>query len=61
MKLGIIKMTRDEYRKDNLCIRDYKINFLGISIYIARFTSTNNEALRKLTILKESQLRIKGF
>lgn len=54
-------MTRNEYREDNLCVRDYKITFFGIPIYIARFTSTNNEALQKLTVLKESQLHIKGF
>lgn len=61
MTLGIIKMTRNEYRKDYFCVRDYKITFLGIPIYRARFTTTNNEALRKLTVLKESQLHIKGF
>lgn len=61
MKLQIVKMTRNEYREGFLCIRDYKITFLGIPIYRAKFTSTNNEALRKLTILNESQLHIKGF
>ena len=61
MTLGIIKMTRNEYRKDYLCVRDYKITFLGIPICRARFTTTNNEALRKLTTVKESQLHIKGF
>lgn len=45
MKLGIIKMTRNEYREGNLCVRDYKITFFGIPIYRARFTSTNNQAL----------------
>lgn len=61
MKLQIVKMTRNEYREGFLCIRDYKITFLGIPIYRAKFTSTNNEALRNLTILNESQLHIKGF
>ena len=61
MKLQIVKMTRNEYREGFLCVRDYKITFLGIPIYRARFTSTNNEALRNLTILNESQLHIKGF
>ena len=54
-------MTRNEYREGYLCVRDYKITFLGIPVYRAKFTSTNNEALRKLTIIKESQLHIKGF
>ena len=61
MKLGIIKMTRNEYREGYLCIRDYKVTLLGIPIYRARFTTTNNEALRKLTTVKESQLHITGF
>ena len=54
-------MTRNEYREGHLCVRDYKITFLGIPIYRARFTTTNNEALRKLTTMKESQLHITGF
>ena len=61
MKLGIIKMTRKEYREGNLCVRDYKITFFGIPIYRARFTSTNNQALQQLTIAKEAQLHITGF
>ena len=61
MKLGIVKMTRNEYRESHLCVRDYKVTFFGIPIYRAKFTSTNNEALRKLTILKETQLQVKGF
>lgn len=61
MKLVIIKMTRNEYREGHLCIRDYEVTFLGIPIYRARFTTTNNEALRKLTIVKESQVHITGF
>jgi hypothetical protein len=51
----------NEYRKDNLCVRDYVVTFLGIPIFRAKFTSTNNQALRQLTILEESQLHIKGF
>ena len=61
MTLGIIKMTRNEYREGCLCVRDYKITFFGIPIYRARFTSTNNEALRRLTVFDNSQLHIKGF
>ena len=51
--LGIVKMDRNEYRNGRLAVRDYRITFLGIPIYVARFTSTNNEALRKLTVLQE--------
>lgn len=61
MKLGIVKMTRNEYREDYLCVRDYKITFLGIPIYRARFTTTNNDALRMLTVRKELHTEIKGF
>lgn len=61
MKLGILKMIRNEYRKDFLCVRDYKITFLGIPIWVARFTTTNNEALRLLTVHKDLHTQIKGF
>lgn len=54
-------MTRNEYREGDLGVRDYRITFLGIPVYTARFTSTNNIAVRQLTILKESQLHIQGF
>lgn len=59
--LGIVKMDRNEYRNGILAVRDYRITFLGIPIYVARFTSTNNEALRKLTVLQEKSLRVCGF
>jgi len=61
MKIGIVQIWRDEYREGHLCVQEYKVTFLGIPVYRARFTTTNNEALRKLTILKETQLHIKGF
>lgn len=55
-------MNRDEYREGNLCVRDYKITFFGIPIYRAKFTSTNNIALKNLTVLKkEEHINIKGF
>ena len=54
-------MHRDEYRNKHLAVRDYKITFLGIPVCKARFTSTNNDALRKLTVYNEDQVRINGF
>lgn len=59
--LGIIKMHRDEYRNGDYAVRDYRITFFGLPIYVARFTSTNNDAVRKLTILKQKQHHICGF
>ena len=61
MKWSIVKMHRDEYRNKHLAVRDYKITFLGIPVCKARFTSTNNDALRKLTVYNEDQVRINGF
>lgn len=61
MFYGLIKVTRDEYRKEHLCVRDYRITFLGIPIYCARFTSTNNQAVRQLTILSNNKAVVCGF
>lgn len=61
MKFGIIKMHRDEYRDEYLAARDYYITFLGIPIYSARFTSTNNDAVQKLTVFKNKQIHVCGF
>jgi hypothetical protein len=59
--LGIVKMNRDEYRKGNLAVRDYRITLFGFPIYVARFTSTNRDAIIKLTSMEEKTLRICGF
>lgn len=57
----MIRMTRDEYRQGNLAVRDYRVTLFGIPVYKARFTSTNNQAVRQLTTLKENKINIKGF
>lgn len=59
--LGIIKMNRDEYRKGNLAVRDYRITLFGFPIYVARLTSTNRDAIIKLTSMEEKTLHICGF
>lgn len=61
MELGIIKMKRNEYREGDLCVMDYKVTFLGIPIYRAKLTSTNNEALRQLTVLRQNKMDLIGF
>ena len=61
MFCGLINMTRDEYRSGHLGVRDYRITFLGIPIYCARFTSTNNQAVRQLTVLSENKTIDCGF
>ena len=61
MKFGIIQMHRDEYREGDYAVRDYHISLLGFPIYSAKFTSTNNDAVRKLTIVKQKQHHICGF
>ena len=61
MNFGIIKMTRHEYCNEQLAIREYKINFLGIPVYRAVFTSTNHDAVRLLTPIMTSKKKICGF
>lgn len=61
MKFGILKFSRHEYRDGDLATRDYYITFLGIPIYSARFTSTNNDALQKLTVYPKKNIHVCGF
>lgn len=61
MKLGIIQMKREEYSDGKVAIRDYKIFLLGIPVYIAKFTSTNREAVKLLAVEKRNQVSVKGF
>lgn len=61
MKWGIIKMQRNEYKNGDLAVRDYYITFFGIPIYGARFTSTNHDAVRLLTTLKQKTTNVCGF
>lgn len=59
--IGIIKVRRDEYREGYLGVRAWKITFFGIPIFVARLTSTNNQAVRQLTILSENKPVVSGF
>lgn len=60
--LGIIKMHRDEFREDNLGARVYKITFLGIPIFWAKFTTTSSQVVRNLTpITGNNKINITGF
>ena len=54
-------MTRNEYREGILAVRDYRVTFLGIPVYVARFTSTNRDAIIKLTPIEDKTLHICGF
>ena len=58
---SIIKLFSDEFREDDLGVKIKSIYFLGIPIYRSRVTTTNNNAVRQLTVLKESKFNIKGF
>lgn len=58
---SIIRLFSDEFRKDDLGVKIKSIYFLGIPIYRSRVTTTNNNAVRQLTVLKESKFNIKGF
>ena len=61
MNFSVIKMSRDEYAEGHLAVRVYVVTFLGIPIYKARFTSTNIDAIIKLTIRKNPSVHIGGF
>lgn len=61
MKLGIVNMTRTEYSDNNIAIRDYKISLFGIPIYVARFTTTNRDAIKLLATVKQNKTYIRGF
>ena len=58
---SIIRLFSDEFREDYLGVKIKSIYFLGIPIYRSRVTTTNNNAVRQLTVLKESKFNIKGF
>lgn len=57
----MIRIYSDEYRKNDLAVREYKITIFGIPIYYAKYTSTNNEAVRNLTKIENKKVHICGF
>ena len=61
MKFGVLKFSRNEYRDGDVAARDYYITFFGIPIYSARFTSTNNDAVKKLTVYPKNDVHVCGF
>ena len=61
MKFGVLKFSRNEYREGDVAARDYYITFFGIPIYSARFTSTNNDAVKKLTVYPKNDVHVCGF
>ena len=59
--LGIIKITKDEYKEGNFGIMRYKVSFLGLLIYTVRFTTTNRDIVGKLNDKETKPLHICGF
>lgn len=59
--LGIIKITKDEYKEGNFGIMSYKVSFLGLLIYTVKFTTTNRDIVGKLTDKEVKPLHICGF
>ena len=59
--LGIIKIIKNEYRKENLAIVDYRLTFLGVPVYTVKFTSTNRDIVGKLGTEENKTLHICGF
>lgn len=56
----MIKVLTEEYREGDLAIRTMKVTLFHIPIFRYRKTSTNNLAVRQLTVVKKSS-NIKGF
>lgn len=61
MPFSIIKVYRDEFREGYLGVRTWLITFFGIPIFRARLTSTNNQAVRTLTVVEEKKTKVIGF
>ena len=59
--LGIIKITKDEYKEGNFGIMKYNITFLGLLIYTVKFTTTNIDIVGKLGAKENKPLHICGF
>lgn len=56
---NLIKVNTAEYAEEDLCVREYKVEVLGIPVYKARHTSTNNQYLN--TLKTNKRITIKGF
>ena len=56
----MIKIVTQEYREGNLAVRVTTVTFLGIPVYKFRTTTTDNVAVKQLTVIKEPT-KIKGF
>ena len=59
--LGIIKITKDEYKEGIFGIMCYNIHFLGLLVYTVKFTTTNRDIVGKLTDQETKPLHICGF
>ena len=59
--LGIIKITKDEYKEGIFGIMRYNVHFLGLLIYTVKFTTTNRDIVGKLTDKETKPLHICGF
>jgi hypothetical protein len=59
--LGIIKITKDEYKEGIFGIMRYNVYFLGLLIYTVKFTTTNRDIVGKLTDQETKPLHICGF
>lgn len=47
--LGIIKITKDEYKEGIFGVMRYNVHFLGLLVYTVKFTTTNRDIVSKLT------------
>lgn len=61
MKFNLLTAQRNEFREGNYAVQEYIFRFLGIPIYKHKYTSTNNDAVRKLTIVAPNSCQVVGF
>lgn len=59
--LGIIKITKDEYKEGIFGIMRYNVHFLGLLVYTVKFTTTNRDIVGKLIDKETKPLHICGF
>ena len=59
--LGIINITKDEFREGNFGMMKYKITFFGLPVYTVKFTTTNRDVVSRLTGKEMKPLHICGF
>lgn len=57
----MIEYKQSVFREGNLAVKTVEITFFGFTIFHARITSTNFQAVRQLTVTVNKNNQIIGF